>query len=213
MDRLARFGIEKSRFTMFVMVGLLLIGALSYLALPKRENPAITIRTVIVAAQFPGMSPERVEDLIAVPLERAAREIGEVEDISTLVTTGRAQLSIAVGDSVPVADLDQVFSDIRTIMEDTVGELPDGTFGPFVNTNYGDVAVATIAVTGDGFSYTEIEGAAEDLQNGLYAIPGVTKVSLAGEQEERIWLEIDSRRIASVGIQLRSFWAIFATRT
>ena len=100
MDLLARFGIEKSRFTLLVMMGLLLIGTLSYFALPKRENPAITIRTVIVSAQFPGMEPTRVENLIAIPLERAAREIGEVDDISTLITTGRAQLSVVVGDGV-----------------------------------------------------------------------------------------------------------------
>ncbi|MDJ0631472.1 MAG: efflux RND transporter permease subunit [Rhodobacter sp.] len=202
MDGLARFGIEKSRFTLLIMVGLIAIGALAYLALPKRENPAITIRTVIVAAQFPGMSPERVEDLIAVPLERAAREIGEVDEIATLVTTGRAQLNVAVVDGVPADELDRVFSDIRTQMEDTAGELPEGTFGPFVNTNYGDVAVATVAVTGEGFSYAEIQDAAEDLQNGLYAVDGITKVSLSGDQEERIWLEIDSRRLAAVGIQL-----------
>jgi multidrug efflux pump subunit AcrB len=202
VDGLARFGIGKSRFTLLVMTGLLLIGTLAYLALPKRENPAITIRTVIVAAQFPGMSPERVENLIAIPLERAAREIGEVDDISTLVTTGRAQLNVAVGDGVPTDDLDRVFSDIRTRMEDAAGDLPDGTFGPFVNTNYGDVAVATVAVTGDGFTMAEVEQAAEDLQTGLYRIDGITKVTLSGVQEERIWLEIDSRRLAAIGIQL-----------
>ncbi|WP_135505815.1 efflux RND transporter permease subunit [Roseovarius aestuariivivens] len=202
MDSLARFGIAKSRFTILVMIGLLLIGTLSYLALPKRENPAITIRTVIVAAQFPGMSPERVESLIAIPLERAAREIGEVEDISTLVTTGRAQLNVVVRDSIPSEDLDQVFTDIRTRMEDAATDLPEGTLGPFVNTNYGDVAIATVAVTGDGFSMSEIEDAAEDLQTGLYRIDGITKVSLSGVQEERIWLEIDSRRLAAIGVQL-----------
>lgn len=80
--------------------------------------------------------------------------------------------------------------------------MPNGTLGPFINSNYGDVAVATVAVTGDGFSYAEIEDAAEDLQTGLYAVDGITKVSLSGNQEERIWLEIDSRRLAVVGIQL-----------
>ena len=201
MEGLARFGIEKSRFTFLIMIGLIVIGALSYLALPKRENPAITIRTVVVTAQFPGMSPERIEDLIAVPLERAAREVGEVDEIKTLVTTGRAQLSINVHDSVPSEHLDRVFADIRTQMEDAQDELPSGTYGPLINTNYGDVAVATVAVTGDGFSYAEIEDAAEDLQSGLYAVDGITKVSLSGQQDERIWLEIDSRRLAAVGIQ------------
>lgn len=202
MDWLARFGIEKSRFTILVMLGLLLVGVLSYFSLPKRENPAITIRTAIVTAQFPGMAPTRVEDLIAVPLERAAREIGEVDDISTLITTGSAQLSIAVDDSIPSVELDRIFADIRNKMEDTAGKLPTGTQGPFVNTNYGDEAIATVAVTGEGFSYAEIEDAAEDLQTGLYRVPGITKVTLSGQQDERIWLEIDSRRLAAIGVQL-----------
>ena len=40
------------------------------------------------------MAPERVEDLIAIPLERAAREIGEVEDIETRVLTGAVVLKL-----------------------------------------------------------------------------------------------------------------------
>lgn len=202
MEGLARFGIEKSRLTVLAMIGLLLMGILAYLGLPKRENPAITIRTAAVSAQFPGMSPERVEDLIAVPLERAAREIGEVDEINTLITTGAATLKINVDDGVPKDDVDRVFNDIRTKMEDNAGELPEGTHGPFVNTNYGDVSIATIAVTGDGFSYAELSDAAEDLRQGLYKVDGVTKVTLTGEQEERIWLEIDSRRLAAVGAQI-----------
>ncbi|WP_338548049.1 efflux RND transporter permease subunit [Roseovarius phycicola] len=202
MEALTRFGIEKSRLTLLAMVGLLLVGAFAYINLPKRENPAITVRTAVVSASFAGMDPERIEDLIAIPLERAAREIGEVDEINTLITTGSAQLNINVADWVPVDDLDQIFTDIRTRIEQTENELPDGTQGPFVNTNYGDVAIATIAVTGDGFDMAEIAQAAEELQTGLYAIDGVTKVTLSGEQDERIWLEIDARRLAAVGVQI-----------
>ena len=202
MDMLTRFGIEKSRLTLLAMIGLLLIGTLAYIGLPKRENPAITIRTVIVAARFGGMDPERVEDLIAIPLERAAREIGEVDEVATLITTGAAQLNIAVADWVPTEELDQVFNDIRTRIEQVGPQLPEGTRGPIVNTNYGDVAVATVAVTGDGFSMAEVTQAAKDLQNGLYAVDGITKVTLSGVQDERIWLEVDARRLASVGVQV-----------
>ncbi|WP_114287892.1 efflux RND transporter permease subunit [Candidatus Halocynthiibacter alkanivorans] len=203
MEGLTRFGIKKSRLTVLVMIVILLLGIMTYFSLPKRENPAITIRSAIVTAQFPGMAPERVEDLLAIPLERAAREIGEVDDISTLVTVGQAQLTIALSESLPGEALDSVFQDLRTKMEEAASDLPDGAYGPFVNTNYGDVSVATIAVTGEGFSYRELSDAAEDLRTGLYKISGVTKVLLSGEQEERIWLEIDSRRLASVGVQIQ----------
>lgn len=202
MDALTRLGMKRSRFTVLAMIAVLLTGLLTYGSLPKRENPAITIRTAIVTAQFPGMSPERVEDLLAIPLERAAREIADVEDISTLIATGTVTLWVSMYDSVSGTNLDTAFQDLRTRMEEEARSLPDGTRGPFVNTNYGDVAVATIAVTGDGFTVPEIENAAANLQQGLYDLEGVTKVTLSGEQDERIWLEIDSHRLAAVGVQI-----------
>lgn len=202
MDLLTRFGLEKGRLTILIMLGLLGIGIMSYVGLPKREDPAITTRAVVVSASFSGMSPERVEDLLATPIERKAREIGEVEDITTLITTGSAVVTLVVDNSVPAADLQRVFQDIRNRMDEV--RLPDGTDGPNVNTNYGDVSIATIAVTGDGFDYAEMFDAADELREHLYTLDGITKVSISGVQEERIYLEIDSRKLAAVGVQLQT---------
>ena len=58
MDFLTKFGLEKSRLTVLVMLGLLIMGAVTYTQLPKLENPAITIRTAVVSASFSGMSPD-----------------------------------------------------------------------------------------------------------------------------------------------------------
>lgn len=202
MNSLTALGINKSRLTVLVMIGLIVQGLLVYAGIPKRENPAITIRNAQVTAQFPGMSPDRMEDLIVVPIERKAREIGEIEDINALVTTGSTVITLTTYDNVSKQDLDAVFQDIRNRMEDVKTELPDGTIGPFVNTNYGDVAISTIAVTGEGFSYADIKSSSDDLRTHLYTVEGVSKVSLFGVQEERVWLEIDSRKLAAVGVQL-----------
>lgn len=202
MNFLTSLGLNKSRMTILVMIGLIVQGLLIYSGIPKRENPAITIRNAIVTAQFPGMSPDRMEDLIVVPIERKLREIGEVEDIKSLITTGRAQINAIAFDNVPKEKLEGVFQDIRNRMEEVEQELPEGTLGPFVNTNYGDVAIATVAVTGEGFSYAELKDAADDLRTSLYTVSGISKVSLFGVQEERIWLEIDSRKLAATGVQL-----------
>ena len=202
MDFLTRFGLTKSRLTILVMVGLIVQGLLVYGSMPKRENPAITIRSAQISAQFPGMSPQRMEDLIVKPIERKAREIGEIEDINSLISTGSTVISVSIYDHVSKSELDAVFTDIRNKMDDLKPSLPEGTEGPFVNTDYGDVSIATVAVTGDGFSYEELRRSADDLREHLYTIDGISKVSLYGVQEERIWLEIDTRKLAAVGVQL-----------
>ncbi|MEM8743361.1 MAG: efflux RND transporter permease subunit [Pseudomonadota bacterium] len=202
MDFLTRFGLEHSRFTILVMLSLLVMGVMTYASLPKREDPAITIRTAAVIASFDGMSPERVENLIAIPIERKMREIGEIEDIETIITTGQALLYAHLFDATSTVEIEEAWEDLRNKMEDVAAELPEGTEGPLVNTDYGDVAIATIAVTGDGFDLAYIEDVADDLQKDLYRLEGVTKVSLYGKQDERIWLDLDTKKLASVGIQI-----------
>ncbi|MEM8957253.1 MAG: efflux RND transporter permease subunit [Pseudomonadota bacterium] len=202
MEFLTRFGLEKSRFTWLVMALILLMGVTSYLGIPKREDPAITIRTAAVSVEFPGMSPERIENLIATPIERKMREIGEVEDIETIISTGQVLFYATLYDTIYGADIENAWEDLRNKMDDVVQQLPDGTQGPFVNTDYGDVAIATIAVTGDGFDLAYVEDVAEDLQRELYTVAGVTQVELFGQQDERIWLDLDIRKLASVGVQI-----------
>ena len=43
---------------------------------------------------------------------------------------------------------------------------------------------------------------AENFRKKLYQLPGVAKIDLLGTQDERVWLEIDTRKLASVGVQL-----------
>ncbi len=202
MDFITRFGLSKSRFTYLVMAVILAMGISSYFALPKRENPAITIRQAAVVVNFKGMAPERVENLLAAPIERKIREIGEVEDIETIVTSGQALFYVHLYDSLPIPKIATAWEDLRNKMLEVQGELPDGTDGPNTNTDYGDVSIATIAVTGDGFNLTQINDAAEDLQRQLYRVEGVTEVTLYGEQDQRIWLDLNNRKLASVGVQL-----------
>ncbi|MEM8838073.1 MAG: efflux RND transporter permease subunit, partial [Pseudomonadota bacterium] len=100
MDFLTRFGLEKNRFTVLAMLVILALGIQSYIQIPKRENPEITIRTAVVAATFDGMAPTRVEELIAIPIERKIREIGEVEDIEAILTTGQALIYVDLYDTI-----------------------------------------------------------------------------------------------------------------
>lgn len=202
MDFVTRFGLQKSRMTYLVMILILIMGATSYLNLPKRADPAITIRTAAIQATFEGMAPTRIEDLIAIPIERKIREIGEVEDIETIITNGQVLFYATLYDTASVDDIEGAWEDLRNKMDDVVADLPDGTNGPFVNIDYGDVAIATVALTGDGFELAYLEDVAEDLRKDLYRVPGITKVTFYGEQDERIWLDLDTRKLASIGVQL-----------
>jgi multidrug efflux pump subunit AcrB len=182
------------------MVGLLAVGLGLYPDFPKREDPVVVIRTAVVSALFPGMAPERMENLVAIPIERKVRELAEVKDIRTLATEGSLIVYVDLKDEV--GDVNAVWQRLRDKMSDVKADLPDGTVGPLVNSDFGDVAIASIAITAEGFSYRQMKDVADDFRKKLYRLKGVAKVEVLGVQDERIWLEIDTRKLASVGVQL-----------
>ena len=202
MNLFTRFGLARSRFTIAAMISLLLAGIVLYPNFPKREDPVIVIRTAVVSALFPGMAPERMENLVAIPIERKIRELAEVKDIRTLA--GEGSLTIYVDLKDEVGNVNAAWQRLRDKMGDVKIELPDGIIGPFVNSDFGDVAIATIAITGEGFSQRELKDAADDFRKKLYQLTGISKVELLGVQDERVWLELDTRKLAAVGIQVNT---------
>lgn len=205
MNFLTRFGLARSRFTVTLLLGLLIAGVAVYPDFPKREDPVIVIRTAVVSAQLPGLAPERMENLVAIPIERKIRELPDVKDIRTLANEGSLIVYVDLRDEV--ADVGAVWQRLRDKMNDVRPELPEGAQGPFVNSDFGDVAIATIALTAEGFSFREMKDAAEAFRKRLYTLPGIAKVELFGVQDERVWLEIDARKLASVGVHLDSLIA------
>jgi len=164
MSFLTKFGLTRSRFTALLMLALVASGFLLYVDFSKREAPEITIRTAIVEALYPGMPPIRVENLVAERVERKIREIAEVDEIRTVLTTGRMRTYVDLKDEV--TNLEPIWQSLRDKMEEVSRDLPEGAYGPFVNTEFGEVSIASIAMTAEGFSYREMEEAARTCSGG-----------------------------------------------
>ena len=198
MTSITEFAIKNSRLTVFLLLLAMVAGVQVFLNYPSREDPSIVIRQASVTTQLPGMSPDRVEDLITRPIEEKIREIPEVKHIHSDSKTGVSLIKVDLKDST--TDLDPVWQDLRDKMSDVVRDLPDGVQDPVINDQMGLTAIATIAIWGDGFSLTELHEAAKLARDGLYTLQGVRKIELFGVQEERIYLEYARREMSQAGL-------------
>ncbi|MGB5749141.1 MAG: efflux RND transporter permease subunit, partial [Desulfobacterales bacterium] len=170
-------------------------------ALPKLEDPLITIREALVVAKYPGMPVEQVERLIARPIEEKIRSMGEIDKIKDSTSkVGQYLVHVTIKDEVPSENLPQVWKLLRNRMDDVKPDLPEGTIGPRVDDTFGDTSVATIALWADGFSMAEMHETAREIRERLNMLKGILKVDLTGVQDERIYLEVSSAKIAQLGI-------------
>ncbi|MFT5163584.1 MAG: multidrug efflux pump subunit AcrB [Alteromonadaceae bacterium] len=190
------FNYRKS--VMLVLMLLLVNGVFAYFVLPAQEDPSITIRTAIVTTTYPGMAPERVEQLITRKLEREIRKIPEVEKITSTSATGRSVIHVEIYDRY--FNLDDIWQNLRNKVNQARANLPEGTGTPFVNDSFGDVSVITLAMTGDGFSMGQMHDIAKHIRDNIYTVEGTKKVDILGVQQERIFLEAASAKLSQLGI-------------
>ncbi len=202
MRALTQFALDNRMACLLAVLVIMLAGPVSFQSHPSREDPAITIRSAVVTAQFPGMSPERIENLITKKLEEKVREMPEVDSIVSISSTGNTTIKIELHDRY--FNIAPIWQDLRNKMKDVAGDLPDGTLGPFVNDDYGNVAMATIAITAEGFSLAEMRTTARALRDRLYSVKGVSKIELFGVEPERIFVEFSNARLAQLGLSPQS---------
>jgi multidrug efflux pump subunit AcrB len=182
---------------MLILV-LMLFGAVSYVQLPAREDPKITIREAVVTTSYPGLSVDRVERLITKTIEEKVREVEQVDEIRSTSMPGKSIVHVVIDDSY--FDLDQIWDEVRDKVEAARAELPEGTEPPQVNDDFGDVAVLTAALRSEDWGMREMYDMAKHVRDQLYGVPGTKRVEILGAQEERIWIETSNARLAELGL-------------
>ncbi|MEB1529299.1 efflux RND transporter permease subunit [Xanthomonas sp. WHRI 7945] len=195
---LTRATLASSRFALFTAVLILIGGIVTFLGFPSQEEPSVTVRDAVVQVAFPGMPSERVENMIARPLEEHLRELSGIKKIVTTVRPGSAIVQLTARDDVD--DLPALWQRVRTKATDASAELPPGTQGPFVDDDFGRVAIASIAVTAPGFTTSEMRAPLRQMREQLYTVPGVERVSFHGLREDRIYVAFERTRLSEAGV-------------
>lgn len=99
---LAAKALARPRFTLLAVLGVVLIGLFLAMDFPSTEEPPVTIRTATVLSFMPGAGVDRVEQLIARPIEESIRGMPEVKRIRTTVRPGFAFSYVDLYPTVPL---------------------------------------------------------------------------------------------------------------
>ncbi len=186
-----------------ILVGAIVVFSFAVLGnFPSQEDPPITVREAVVKTFMPGMEADDVELLVTRPIEQALARIPERDYIYSWSRNGVSDVRIVVRDQYEQADLDIIWQDVRNEIIDATPGLPDGVIGPFVNDDFGDVTVVSAALTGAGFTLAQLHAVAKRVQDQLYLVAGVKRVTLYGVQDETIWVEFSTARLAQLGFSI-----------
>jgi len=197
---LAKLSIEKGIISWMFALLLLVGGTVSYFGLGQLEDPEFTLKQAMVITQYPGASPQQVEEEVTYPLENAIQQLPYVDFVTSISSPGMSQISIEMKSTYRKRDLQQIWDELRRKVNDLSGSFPQGVMAPQVMDDFADVYGVMFAVTGDSYSYDELHDYVDFLRRELVLVEGVGKVSTAGEQQAQVMVEISSHKLSSFGI-------------
>ena len=208
---LTRFAIRNQPLVLIIIGALVLFGISVFDDFPSQEDPPITVREAVVTTFVPGMEAEDIELLVTRTIEQALARIPERDYIYSYSRHGQSIVHIKVLDRYEQEDLDIIWQDVRNKVIDVKPKLPEKTLGPFVNDDFGDVTVVSAALLGEGFSLAQLHTVAKKIQDQLYLLPGIKRIELYGVQNETIWIEFSSSRIAQLGFSVAEIRQVLLT--
>jgi len=197
---LSAFAVRERAVTLFFLILSILAGVYAFGSLGRAEDPAFTVRVMVVNAIWPGASAEQMRDQVVDRLEKRLQEVEYLYRIETTVRPGQATLQIEFQDYTPQDKVPDLFYEVRKRMLDEASRLPAGVIGPLVNDDFADVYFKLMALTAPGLPYEALVREAEAVRDRLQRVPGVHKALLLGERTERVFVEFDNARLVNLGL-------------
>ena len=195
--------IQKTTISWLMVFLLLAGGYVSFTGLGQLEDPSFTIKQALVITQYPGASALEVEEEVTLPIENAIQQLPYVDYVSSTTSSGLSQVQVEMKDIYRKDDLAQIWDELRRKIYDMQASLPQGVLQPIINDDFGDVFGMFFALTGEGYSYEEIEDYADFLRRELVVVKGVGKVSVGGLRNKAIFIEVDRSKLIATGISIQ----------
>jgi len=197
---LSEWAITHRALVLFMILILGGAGAYSYFNLGRAEDPSFTIKSMIVNVAWPGATATEMQTQVADVIEKKLQQLPYLDRIETYSQPGMSFIQVYVIDRTPPAMVKELWYQVRKKVGDIKGDLPAGVIGPNFNDEYGDVYSAIYMLSADGLSLAALKARAEDIRQRLLRVPNVNKVDLIGEQPQKIFIELNHAKLATLGI-------------
>ncbi|MGH7786102.1 MAG: efflux RND transporter permease subunit [Candidatus Binatia bacterium] len=197
---LSEWAITRRSLIVYFMIAGLLAGGLAFIGLGRAEDPAFTFRTMIVQAAWPGATLEETLSQVTERIERTLQETRWLKSLRSFTSAGVTTIFVDLDGATPAEVVPDIWYDVRKNVGDMRRTLPAGVVGPGFNDDFGDTFGIIYGFTADGFTHRELRDFVEDARSRLLQVPDVSKIEIIGAQDEQIFIEFSTEKLAGLGL-------------
>lgn len=186
---LTSFSLRNRNTVYFLTVLIVILGAVTYQALPKDSYPEIEQPIVYIGTPYPGNSPVDIENLVTRELEREINLISEVDEIKS---TSVQDYSTVIVEFQPDISIEDALQKVKDAVDKAKPDLPsDLPQDPDVfELNFSEFPVMNLNLSGN-YTVGELERFAEIIEDEIEKIKEISKVEIRGVEEKAVKIMVD----------------------
>lgn len=197
---LSEWALDHRSFVAYLMIVFLVAGVYSYLKLGRDEDPPFVFNAMLINVQWPGATTDEMMNVVTDRIEKKLQEIPSLDYVKSETKAGNSTITVALKESTPASEIPNVWYVVRKKIGDISATLPQGVQGPFFDDEFGDTFGTIYAFTSDGFTQRELRDYVTDIRTQLLGVPNTAKISLLGGQDEKVYIEFDTKQLSGLGI-------------
>lgn len=201
---LSAFGVRQRAITLFLIIAISVAGIFAFFSLGRAEDPSFVVKVMTIAASWPGATAQEMQQQVGDRLEKRLQELEAYDRVETAARPGLVTMKLYLKDDTDAKTVEEQFYQVRKKLGDEAANLPHGVYGPFINDEYSDVYFSLFSLEAKKLPHRQLVLQAEDLRQRLLHVPGVQKVNILGEQQQRIFVDISYQRLATLGIKAQA---------
>lgn len=182
----------------FVLI--LAMGTLSYLQLPRQQDPEINFNWIDISTFWPGASAEDVEKLVTDPIEDAVAKISDIRFVSSNSREGFSSVLIRF-DDIDDRTFDKRINDLRREIQNSEAELPTDVLTPHITeiTTANAFPTAMVIITGKAAD-ENLRRQSVLIKEDLERLQGINNVTSLGLSDPEIQVNMLPDRLLELGI-------------
>ena len=176
-----------------LLSGMLLLGGIYAASNIQREAfPSVNFDLVVIGASYPGASPQELEQLVTMPIERELKGIDGIKRIASTSYAGTTEIIIEIDPNYEdrsrfVSDVEQAVN--RAVLPD---DLPRDPFVREVKSEQTPVISFSVFAP---IPELELKHISDMIEDDLLALPGVSSVTVQGDRKEEIRIVLNPEKM------------------
>ncbi|AZS48987.1 efflux RND transporter permease subunit [Microbacterium oxydans] len=187
MSFLTRSSLKNRLILSLATLAIVALGLISMGSLKQELMPSLQAPMAFISAQSQGLAPEEMASSVTEPVEQAVRAVPGVTSVTSTTSSGGAQILVewSFGEND-----EETLRTIRSATESLKPSFPSGTEVQVASGGAGDLPAMVLSAGTSGDQETFGDALQQTVVPALKGVPGVRAVELAGQETQRITIDL-----------------------